>query len=86
MCREQLRTASGTATGWDHGWDAAVGANRPELYPAPGTDSRRNFSSGQLSLSSLASSFCREAPGDICPLFIKHVEIYRLKTLQKHEV
>lgn len=68
-----------------HGWDAAVGANRPELYPAPSTDSRRNFSSGQLSLSSSASSFCGEAPGDICPLFIKHVEIYRLKTSQKHE-
>lgn len=61
------------------GWDAAAGANRSEFCPAPSTDSLRNFSSSQSNLSSSASSFCRLAPADICPPFIKHIEIYRWK-------
>lgn len=82
ICREQLRTASGTATLRSHEWDAAVGANRPEFCSAPSTDSLRNFCSRQLNLSSSASSFCRVAPGDICPLFITHIEIYNWKTTE----
>lgn len=86
MCREQLRTASGTATLWSCRWDAPVGASRPEFCSAPSTDSLRNFCSSQSDLSSSGSPFCRSAPGDNCPLFVKDVEIYRWKILQKYEV
>lgn len=80
MCREQLRTASGTAMLRSRGWDAAVGASRPEFCSASSTDSLPNFCSSQLNLSSSSSSFCRAAPGNICSPFSKHVEIYRWKT------
>lgn len=84
------RAAQGSL--WDRatlpsqGMDAAVGASRTEFYSVPSTVSLCNCCSSQLSLSTSASSFCRVAPGDICRLLTKHVEIYRWKTLRKYEV